>query len=94
VACGKTDEDSVLHADHFIPWILGGLTALWNLLTLCESCNLTKSYYFVRRNGTIAYPPGASAETLERAGDITETERRRRMHPKRWFRAAYGMRWI
>ncbi len=33
----------MLHADHIIPWSLGGLTTWENLQILCRSCNLTKS---------------------------------------------------
>lgn len=42
-ACGKSVEDgAVLHADHIVPYSLGGLTTLENLQALCSECNLGK----------------------------------------------------
>lgn len=45
VACGRspaTDMTTVLHADHVRPVANGGKTALENLQTLCQDCNLGK----------------------------------------------------
>lgn len=45
VACGRspaTDLNIVLHADHIKPVALGGKSAIENLQTLCEGCNLGK----------------------------------------------------
>lgn len=48
VACGRTANDGIkLHADHKIPFSLGGLTELNNLQTLCNECNISKSNKFV-----------------------------------------------
>lgn len=57
---------SRLHCDHILPVVQGGETALDNLQTLCQSCNLKKGpkragevngipSYKLRRDG---YPPG------------------------------------
>ena len=45
VYCGRspiTDLTVELHADHIIPFVRGGQTALENLQTLCAQCNLGK----------------------------------------------------
>lgn len=41
--CGKTKENTTLHADHIIPVSQGGCDELDNLQTLCQACNLAKS---------------------------------------------------
>ena len=44
VICGATAHDGVkLHVDHILPVSKGGKTEIWNLRTLCDSCNLGKS---------------------------------------------------
>jgi len=40
--CGKRKTSVYLHADHIIPFALGGLTVLKNLQALCGPCNLKK----------------------------------------------------
>ncbi|MEO7044831.1 MAG: HNH endonuclease signature motif containing protein [Ferruginibacter sp.] len=48
VACGRSANDGIkLHADHKVPFSLGGLTELNNLQTLCNECNISKSNKFV-----------------------------------------------
>ena len=45
-ACGRSPANEVgvvLHVDHISPWSKGGETALDNLQTLCQKCNLGKS---------------------------------------------------
>jgi len=45
VACGRSpasDLNIILHADHVVPVALGGKTAIENLQTLCQGCNLGK----------------------------------------------------
>lgn len=32
-----------LHADHIVPWSLGGLTVWENMILLCGPCNIKKS---------------------------------------------------
>lgn len=90
----RQPELVVLHTDHRIPWIVGGLTSFWNLATLCQDCNLAKSYYFVRANGTVAYRRGASQAAIDRAAAITDAERRRCISPLRLVRTAYSLGWI
>lgn len=42
--CGQSKHDGIkLHVDHIIPIAKGGETKLYNLQTLCETCNLGKS---------------------------------------------------
>jgi hypothetical protein len=40
--CGKTPPEVVLHVDHLVPVVSGGLNELENLLTACQDCNLGK----------------------------------------------------
>jgi hypothetical protein len=89
--CGSPDR---LQIDHVIPWSLGGLTALFNLVTLCDVCNRTKSNYWVRRNGTVCYKPFPGLNRLNVAAAITVSERRRRLNPLRWVWAAHSLGWI
>jgi hypothetical protein len=85
VACGQTRQ---LQADHVIPWIVGGATVLWNLVTLCRACNTVKSCYWVSPSGKIYYrgarvpPPSAAV--------ILAWEKHARRNPFRWARA-YGL---
>jgi 5-methylcytosine-specific restriction endonuclease McrA len=89
--CCRTQS---LQIDHVIPWSLGGLTALFNLVTLCDVCNRTKSNYFERRNGTICYNPFPGLDRQHIAAEILQSERRRRMSPLRWVLAAHSLGWI
>lgn len=43
VECGRTKNDSILHADHIISVSQGGTDELDNLQTLCDTCNFNKS---------------------------------------------------
>jgi len=48
VVCGRTTDDGIkLHIDHKVPYILGGLTELGNLQTLCDQCNIGKSNKYI-----------------------------------------------
>jgi hypothetical protein len=91
VHCGRAEH---LQIDHVIPWSLGGMTALFNLMTLCDVCNRTKSNYWVRRNGTVCYNPFRGLNRPAVAAAITRSERRRRANPLRWTRAAHSLGWI
>ena len=89
--CCRTEH---LQIDHVIPWSLGGLTALLNLITLCDVCNRTKSNYFERRNGTVCYNPFPGLNRQHLAAAILQSERRVRVNPLRWTRAAHSLGWI
>jgi hypothetical protein len=74
--------------DHMVPWIMGGLTCLWNSALLCQTCNSVKSCYWVAPSGQVYYrgrkqPPPQAAEILRR-----ELAARRSLW--RWLRA-YGL---
>ena len=50
--CGASpakDPAVTLHVDHIVPWSRGGRTALENLQTLCERCNVGKGNACLRR---------------------------------------------
>ena len=52
--CGASpakDPAVTLHVDHIVPWSKGGRTALENLQTLCERCNVGKGNACLRRHG-------------------------------------------
>ena len=88
VACGSGSQPQV---DHYRPWAGGGLTALFNLLILCASCNRTKSNYWRDRDGYVHYRPFAGADDRAAAAAILACERRARWNPARWWRAAAAM---
>ena len=49
IQCGASPATSIecrLHVDHIVPWSKGGKTAVENLQTLCEHCNLGKGNRF------------------------------------------------
>jgi hypothetical protein len=82
VACGRASD---LEADHVIPWIVGGATVLWNLVTLCRACNAIKSCYWVSPSGKIYYR-GSRVQAAV-AAEILAWEKRARRNPLRWARA-------
>jgi len=86
VACGERWRE-LLHVDHIVPWALGGLSCLFNLMVLCEGCNLTKSSYFRTREGRVFYRSWRGYRDQPRAAAIVRRERWRRKSPLRWLRA-------
>jgi 5-methylcytosine-specific restriction endonuclease McrA len=82
--CGATLS---LQMDHVRPWSLGGLNALWNLVTLCGRCNRVKSNYWRDRDGYVHYRGFDGSENAVEAARILAYERRHRWHPGRWVRA-------
>lgn len=86
VFCGSRAS---LQADHVIPWIMGGPTVLWNLVTLCRACNAVKSCYWVSPQGK-AYYRGKGIAPV-RAAEILVRERSVRHRPLRWVRAALAL---
>jgi hypothetical protein len=77
-----------LQLDHVIPWSFGGLTVLWNLVTLCGRCNRIKSNYWKSDTGQVYYRPFRNAASKGMAGMILRRELRTRRNPVRWVRAA------
>jgi hypothetical protein len=85
VFCGS---DVAIQVDHVGPWSLGFLTTLWNLMTLCGTCNRAKSNAWFNRDGTVW--PGRSSRP-RRAEEILLAELRHRHNPARWYRAAWQL---
>jgi hypothetical protein len=93
VYCWRTVD---LQLDHVRPWSTGGLSSLWNLVTLCGSCNRAKSNYWQYRNGRIVFRLWTYDDVermptryqLDIAAAILARERRARRNPLRWLRAA------
>jgi len=82
-----------LHADHIRPWRGGGLTAIWNLMTLCAECNMIKCNYWRDRDGFIHYRYGLDSPNLPKAAAILAREQCIwvRYNPARWVRAGYDL---
>lgn len=76
-----------LQLDHVRPWSLGGLSSLWNLVTLCGPCNRVKSNYWRFRSGHVVY----RAWDATTAAAILAVEKRARCNPARWWRAAWSL---
>jgi hypothetical protein len=91
VFCGSCERPQ---PDHVKPWRQGGHTALGNLVVLCAAHNQYKSDYWQTRSGRVIYSPFTDPAKEARASAILAAERRRRLSPWRWVRAAHGLRWI
>jgi 5-methylcytosine-specific restriction endonuclease McrA len=87
VYCGERNR-KLLQTDHIVPWIMGGLTCLWNCATLCRTCNVIKSCYWVSPSGHVYYR--GSRRPPARAAEILTAELAARHSPWRWLRA-YGL---
>lgn len=85
VYCGSARG---LCVDHVMPWSLGGLSSLWNLMTLCQRCNLIKSNYWRWHSGRVSYRGWKDYENVSGASDILARELRARWSILRWWRAA------
>jgi len=48
--CGQTEGS--MHIDHVVPKRLNGSDDEWNLITLCQFCNLSKGGRFFDLDGT------------------------------------------
>lgn len=73
--------------DHYLPWSQGGLTTVWNTMTLCRACNLTKSNYW----RGVFYRPVEGYDDIGLAAAILAAERRHRYNPLRLTRAAWAL---
>lgn len=80
-----------LQLDHVRPWSLGGLSSLWNLVTLCAPCNLVKSNYWRFRSGHVVYRSWEGSADAATAAAILAVEKRARLNPARWWRAAWSL---
>ena len=85
--CAYCHSRENLQADHYVPWSQGGLTVPWNLLTLCRTCNVTKSNYWPG----VHYRPLEGSDNLTLAIAILAAERRKRYSPLRLTRAAWAL---
>jgi 5-methylcytosine-specific restriction endonuclease McrA len=74
--------------DHMVPWVMGGLTCLWNCALLCKRCNTVKSCYWVAPSGHVYYR-GKGTPPRD-APLILAAERAARRSLLRWLRA-YGL---
>jgi 5-methylcytosine-specific restriction endonuclease McrA len=77
--------------DHIMPFAAGGLTTLFNLARLCEVCNLIKSDYWVHPSGWVEYNPWPGYADKAEARRILAKERRKRLWPGHWLRAAWAL---
>jgi hypothetical protein len=82
--CHSTDR---LQIDHIRPWAAGGLAVLWNLMTLCGTCNKVKSNYWPGGY----YRAFVGFDNIAEARDILRCERWRRLSPARWVRAGFAL---
>lgn len=89
--CCYCHSPAALQLDHVRPWSRGGLTALWNMMTLCGTCNRVKSNYWVARNGQRSYRPFAGSANEAEAALILAHELRHRWNPGRWIRAGWSL---
>ena len=88
VFCGHRAD---LQLDHVRPWASGGLTSLWNLVTLCGPDNRTKSSYWRDLDGYVHYRSFTGSDDVRKAAEILAAERRARLNPLRWLRAAWSL---
>jgi 5-methylcytosine-specific restriction endonuclease McrA len=90
VFCGAQWERGMnrFPVDHMVPWIMGGLTCLWNCALLCKQCNTVKSAYWKAPSGKVYYHGGQ--QPPPRAALILAAEQLARRSPSRWLRA-YGL---
>jgi hypothetical protein len=86
--CGSYEQPQV---DHVKPWSRGGLSAMWNVMTLCGPCNRVKSNYWVARDGFRFYRPWQGAGNEGEAARILAFEMRHRWSPGRWIRAGWSL---
>lgn len=86
--CGAVEN---LQIDHIRPWSLGGLNALWNLITLCRRCNKIKSNCWLARDGYVFYRPWPGCNDKYLALAILRFEKRHRWNPARWVRAGISL---
>jgi HNH endonuclease len=83
-----------LEADHYWPYASGGRSDIFNLFALCKYHNDVKSNYWVDAwDGFVHYKPYMVQGDVELAKAILAAERRHRLNPFRWLRAAWALAW-
>ena len=82
------DHRGPVQIDHFMPYAHGGLMVCWNLLGLCQRCNLVKSDFWRWPSGDYSYHAGPDHWDPAEAEAIVAAERRARWRPLRWLRMA------
>jgi hypothetical protein len=88
----KDGRARCLHADHWIPWIAGGLTTFLNMGTLCDEHNMIKSCWYRNRRGRVWYNrERRNPANLAMAEQITMYIRWRRWSLFRLWRAAWAL---
>jgi hypothetical protein len=90
-ACPTRIWEGFCEMDHIMPWSLGGLTTLFNLMALCPRCNQTKSNFWRFRAGNTVYVPRPGFSNQALADEILGKERRARWNPLRLLRAAWAL---
>jgi 5-methylcytosine-specific restriction endonuclease McrA len=87
VACGARwgKGQDRFPVDHMVPWIMGGLTCLWNSALLCKSCNSIKSCYWVAPSGREYYRGRRKPPAYAKIVLAAEYANRRGL--ARWLRA-------
>jgi hypothetical protein len=90
-ACVACRQSGDLQLDHVRPWTAGGRTSLWNLMTLCGSCNKLKSNYWVYRDGYVLYTPWRGRGNASAARAILAREMRNRHSIMRLVRASLSL---
>jgi len=80
-----------IEVDHGCPWSDGGVTWLANMFALCRWHNRVKSNYWRFRSGRVTYRPFPGADDEALAASVLAAERRARLNPVRWLRAAWAL---
>lgn len=86
--CGDATD---LQLDHIRPWCFGGLTVLWNLVTLCGTCNKVKSNCWVWRDDYVSYHAWPGYSDQDEALQILAWEKLHRWSPLRWMLATFAI---
>lgn len=90
-ACRTRIGPGYCEIDHVMPWSLGGLTTLFNLMALCPRCNQTKSNVWRFPSGSVVYVPRPGYNNKDLALEILYFERRARWNPIRLMLAAWAL---
>ena len=88
VNCGQQDD---LAVDHHVPWAWGGLTILFNLFTLCATCNGRKLDYWEDWRGRPHFSRRFNTANAVFAHRVFRRERRRIWNPFRMLRIAWAL---